>query len=473
MTLLFDPLRLGSVALDVLAAGLARPQDIAARQDLRLARLLAAAMQGSRLYRERLRGIQPGRAVLAELPVSHRSELMQHFDDWVTDPQLSLAGLRAFTADPARIGQPYLDRYMVWESSGTSGQPGMFVQDAQSMAVYDALEALRRNSPQHWLEPLRPGERIAFLGATSGHFASIVSLQRLRQLNPWLAQCCRSFSIQQPTASLVAELNAFAPTVLASYPTAAALLADEASHGRLHFKLREIWTGGETLSTAVRQRLVQALGASVRNSYGASEFLAIGWECGHGGMHVNADWVILEPVDRQHRPVPPGQASARTLLTNLANHVQPLIRYELEDQITLHSGRCACGSPLPLIEVQGRRDDPLRMAGRHGEAVTLLPLALATVLEDEAGVFDYQLRQQDECTLVLRLGSLRGRAATAALARCRRALQAFADRQGLGPIRVLGEPGQALVRGRSGKVQRIIAQAPAARPRDPHPRAAP
>lgn len=473
MTVLFDPLRLGSAALDVLAAGLARPQDIAARQDLRLARLLAAAVQGSRLYRERLHGLAPGRAVLADLPVSHRSELMRHFDDWVTDPQLSLAGLRAFTADPARIGQAYLGRYTVWESSGTSGQPGMFVQDAQSMAVYDALEALRRNPSPHWLGPLPPGERMAFIGATSGHFASIVSLQRLRQLYPWMAQCWRSFSIQQPTAALVAELNAFAPTVLATYPTAAALLAEEAGHGRLHVKVREIWTGGETLSAAVRQRLVHALGATVRNSYGASEFLAIGWECGHGGMHVNADWVILEAVDLQRRPVPPGQASARTLLTNLANHVQPLIRYELEDQITLRTGRCSCGSPLPLIEVQGRNDDPLRMAGRHGEVVTLLPLALATVLEDEAGVFDYQLQQQDACTLLLRLGSLRGRAAGAALARCRRALQAFAERQGLGPIRVLGEPGQALVRGSSGKVQRIIAQAPADRSRNPRPRAGP
>ena len=115
---------------------------------------------------------------------------MDHFDDWVTDPQLKLSELRAFTADPERIGEPYLGKYLVWESSGTSHQPGIFVQDAQTMAVYDALESLRRSAPrplQRWLDPLSLTERIAFVGATNGHFASFVSMQRLRELNPWLA----------------------------------------------------------------------------------------------------------------------------------------------------------------------------------------------------------------------------------------------------------------------------------------------
>jgi len=38
-----------------------------------------------------------------------------------------------------RIGEPYLGRYVVWESSGTGGQPGVFVQNGAAMAVYDAL----------------------------------------------------------------------------------------------------------------------------------------------------------------------------------------------------------------------------------------------------------------------------------------------------------------------------------------------
>jgi phenylacetate-coenzyme A ligase PaaK-like adenylate-forming protein len=195
----------------------------------------------------------------------------------------------------------------------------------------------------------------------------------------------------------------------------------------------------------------------VRNSYGASEFMSIAWECEHGQLHANSDWVILEPVDERGRPMPAGEPSCSTLLTNLANHVQPLIRYDFGDQLTMHPERCACGCALPVIEVLGRRDDALVMAGRTGRPVTLLPLALSTVLEGEAGVFDFHLRQLDDHTLALRL-PLQGVDGEQALVRCRLELNKFALAQELQPIRVIGELGQVMPRGRSGKAQRIVSK---------------
>lgn len=459
MSPVFDLLRLSSVSMDVMAAQRGTAQGIAQRQQVRLSQVLWAALRDSRLYQELMPRGTDARTPLDQLPVVTRGQLMERFDDWVADPRLKLDELRAFTADPDRIAEPWLGRYMVWESSGTTGQPGIFVQDAQAMAVYDALEALRRSAPRplaHWMDPLHLSERHAFVGVTGGHFASHVSLRRLRNLNPWLAATTRSFSIQEPTADLVRSLNEFAPTILITYPTVAALLAQEAESGRLRIAPREIWTGGETLGAGVRAYVEQRLGGVLRNSYGASEFLAMGWECAHGQMHLNADWVILEPVDECYRPVPPGEPPHAMLLTNLANTVQPLIRYELGDHVTVHAEPCACGSPLPVIEVCGRQDDPLHMAGREGGAVTLLPLALTAVLEDDAGVFDFHLRQIDSRTLVLRL-PLEGEAGQAAMARCRSALKAFAAVQGLAPIRVRAELGEPVPRGRSGKACRIVA----------------
>ncbi|MDO9195460.1 phenylacetate--CoA ligase family protein [Rhodoferax sp.] len=460
MISVFDPLRLGAVALDVLAAGRATAGALAARQQVRLTKLLDATVRGSPLYRERLKGKALGDLTLGTLPKVSKNELMARFDDWVTDPQLKLAELRSFVADPQRIGDSYLGKYLIWESSGTSNQPGVFVQDAQAMAVYDALEALRRSTPrtlQRWFDPMLMAERIAFVGATSGHFASFVSMQRMRQLNPWMAHNVRCFSILDSMGALVDKLNAFAPTVIATYPTFASVLADAASGGALQFLPKEVWTGGETLSVAVRRRVEQALGCSVRNSYGASEFMSIGWECSFGRMHANTDWVILEPVDERGLPMPAGLPSYSTLLTNLANHVQPLIRYDLGDQITVRHERCECGSSLPVIDVQGRRDDPLVMAGSNGRPVTLLPLALTTVLEDEAGVFDFHLRQRDDHTLVLRL-EMHGAQAQSVVTRCRAVLQNFAATQGVVPIRVIAELGQVVPKGRSGKAQRVVAR---------------
>ena len=54
MAPVFDPFRLASVSLDVLAAGRAGPGALAARQRTRLARMREAAVRASRFYREHL-----------------------------------------------------------------------------------------------------------------------------------------------------------------------------------------------------------------------------------------------------------------------------------------------------------------------------------------------------------------------------------------------------------------------------------
>ena len=450
---MFDP-----YSLDITAATHATPSAIAARQSTRWAALLAVAVKGSAFYRDLLGDRDPAETPLQSVPPSDKRALMKRFADWVTDEQVHLPEVRAFIKDTGRIGHLYLDKYLVWESSGSTGEPTVFLQDARSLAVYDALEGLRRHSPrplQRLFDPMYLGERIAFVGAIDGHFASEASLRRLRRAQPWRAPIWRSFSVLQPVAALIEELEDFAPTILTTYPTAAELLANEVQAGRLHISPHEVWTGGETLTPWMRAHIEEAFGCSLRNSYGASEFLPIAWECSHGRLHVNADWAIVEAVDEHYRPVAPGEASFTTLVTNLANYVQPVIRLDIGDQITLPTARCACGSPLPVIEVQGRCDDVMTLDGVNGSPVSLLPMALSTVLEEDAGVADFQVEQVDGCTLRLRLG--RHVPANAA-ATCRGALRAFADAQGVAPLRVLVTPPAELPLGRSGKLRRIRAR---------------
>lgn len=446
-----------AVAADVAWMSHADAASRARRRQERLVRLFDAAGRGSRLYRRLIGERDPSTLPLSALPVVRKPELMAQFDDWVTDPRLTLPSLRRFAADPALIGEPFEGGFVVWESSGSSGEPGLFVQDAAAMAVYDALEALRRPNLRglgHLFDPWGLRETMAFVGATTGHFASMVSIERLRRLNPLAASRMRSISILQPTAVWMAQLHALAPTVIATYPSAAVLLAQAKLAGDLDIAPRELWLGGETFTPAMRALVRRAFGAAVSQSYGASEFLAIASECGHGRLHLNDDWVILEPVDAALQPVPAGTPGATTLLTNLANHVQPLIRYDLGDRVTLHAQRCPCGSPLPVIEVQGRADDTLRI-GPTAHPTQLLPLALGTVLEDEAGLFDYRLVQDGPRTLRLSTPG-RGAQADASLRRGRDALARFIAEQGGGAVHIRCRSGVDDVLGRSGKRQRIV-----------------
>ena len=84
--------------------------------------------------------------------------------------------------------------------------------------------------------------------------------------------------------------------------------------------------------------------------------------------------------------------------------MQPLIRYDLGDRVTVRPGGCACGSCLPVIEVQGRCEDTLHLGAARSGPVSVLPLALSTMLEEGAGLFDFQLVQVGPCELLLRTG---------------------------------------------------------------------
>ena len=457
----YDPWLSSTVAFDVVLATRARAPALAARASQRLASLLEHASRRSPLVRRMLDGRDPATATLSQLPATRKRDLMAAFEEWVGDPEVERTQLRRFLADPTRIAEPYVGRYLAWESSGSSGEPAMFLQDARALAVYDALEALRRPSSsgsRQWLDPWGIADSTVFVGATDGHFASNVSIERLRRLNPLLRDRVHALSFLQPIEHLCRALEMRRPSVVATYPTQAVLLAEEQMAGRLKIAPREIWTGGETLTPSMRQVVQRAFACPVVNSYGASEFLTIASDCSHGRLHLNSDWVILEPVDEEGRAVEHGTTGSTTLLTNLANHAQPLIRYDIGDRVAIAKETCACGSHLPVIDVQGRCDDILRLRGAHGATVTVLPLAVGTVLEEEAGLFDFQLLQRAGDRLELRSG-LRSGDAERALRRARTALAGFLARLGAHGVHIECHAGEPMSVGRSGKIPRIMVAA--------------
>src|SRR5205085_2866029 len=123
--------------------------------------------------------------------------------------------------------------YRLWKGSGTSGIPGIFVQDPHALAVYDALVATRLvlPTPNARSRYVAAGGRSALIVATGDHFASISSWERIRRAFPGVP--ARSFSVLSPLSKLVRELNEYRPAFIASYPSLLAMLAREHVAGRL------------------------------------------------------------------------------------------------------------------------------------------------------------------------------------------------------------------------------------------------
>ena len=423
----------------------------------RLETLVAFARERSPFYRERYRGL-PGRIdSTSHLPALRRAELMSHFDELCTDREVRRGEVERFLADRGAVGRLFLGRYHVWKSSGTSGVPGLFVQDAQAMAVYEALVAAALESAS--VDPARllaGGGRSALVIATGDHYASITAWQHLRRVFP--AVSARSFSVLAPLARLVRELDDFQPAYLASYPSVLSLLACEQRAGRLRIAPALVWSGGESLSPAAQRAIEGAFGCTVMNEYGSSECLAMAHGCRAGWLHVDAEWVILEPVDADGRPTAPGATSHTVLVTNLANRVQPILRYDLGDRITLAPGPCPCGSPLPAIRVEGRSARPLELRGADGSTVPVPRLALETAAESAAQGARFQVARIAPDRVAVRVDGGDGSSATAK--RIAAALRAYLAAQSLANVRVTAAREAPRPDRASGKLASVVAEAP-------------
>lgn len=174
-----DGLRLVLDARRALRGG---PGAAGRRQRVRLRQIVAYARRHSPYFRDAYRDLPEQVTDPRHLPVTSKKALMERFDDWVTDPAVTLDGMRGFVANPDLVGEKFADRKTVLSMSGTTGARGLFVWDERTLAVTNAL-ALRMLGA--WLGPkdvariLAGRGRFAMVMASGSHFASATAAARL------------------------------------------------------------------------------------------------------------------------------------------------------------------------------------------------------------------------------------------------------------------------------------------------------
>lgn len=389
------------------------PEAIARIQRQRLDQLVDYAKNNSPFYSRIYQNIAAPIVDLRGLPVVTKPQLMDCFDQWVTDPQITLQDVHQFISNQHHPTQRIVDRYSVWITSGTTGEPGIFLQDSRAQSIYNDL-ILFRAYPA-WLnlrqlfDLVRLGFRYTLIIATGGPYAGVSSWEQVRQRLGRFRDVLSTLSIDHPMPELVRQLNEIQPVVLSSYPSMLYLLALEQLEGSLNIHPEMLAFTGEWIEPEGRRTIESAFSPGrLVELYGASEFPYLATSCRQNWLHLNADWAILEPVDQHGQPVPPGQPSHSVLLTNLANYVQPIIRYDLGDSLTLRPDPCPCGSRLPALRVEGRHDEILAFPGADGRSVHLLPMAMAEQVEITPGVRRYQIIQTARNALQLRIEAVPG-----------------------------------------------------------------
>jgi len=114
----------------------------------------------------------------------------------------------------------------------------------------------------------------------------------------------------------------------------------------------------EKLTPEMKGAIQQAFRARAYEEYGAVENCALATECERGSLHVSPDFGVVEIVNPDGHPAPPGTEGS-ILCTSLLSEAQPLIRYEIGDIGIWSAGKCRCGRDhFPVLqEIAGRLED--------------------------------------------------------------------------------------------------------------------
>lgn len=159
--------------------------------------------------------------------------------------------------------------------------------------------------------------------------------------------------------------------------------------------LRFLYLTGEGCSSALRERLEKLWGVPCYGYYGSLECGGIAIEClAQDGYHLSSGNVLVEIVDGDGSPVPPG-IEGEIVVTPLLRRGMPMIRYRTRDQGFLEDLPCECGLQLQRLVLRGRDSDRVRCGD---EWVSPIFVEEALMRNPEVGNW-YQIQRRKNSTL--------------------------------------------------------------------------
>lgn len=192
------------------------------------------------------------------------------------------------------------------------------------------------------------------------------------------------------------------PDYLVSFPSNLKSLTRFIVDQKLTFpKILQLRTIGETLDPQTKTYLNNAWKTKIVDIYSCEEAGYLAIQCPENDVyHVQSENIILEIVDDEGQPCPPG-VEGRVLITTLHNFVTPLIRYELGD-IAEFGEACSCGRGLPVIsKILGRKRNRLILPsgenrfpylGEHGGIASLTGVDVKQIQVIQHSVEDIEVK---------------------------------------------------------------------------------
>jgi phenylacetate-CoA ligase len=360
-----------------------KPEQITALQAKRLRALLISAAE-----------VPYWRDLYARLKFDARAVTGVH--DLPALPLLDKATIRAHTD---AMKHPQARGLARFNTGGSSGEPLIFYIGNERVS-HDV--AAKWRATRWWGVDIGDPEIVVW-----GSPIELGSQDRIRALRDKLlrTELLPAFEMSESRLDgFVQAIRARRPKMLFGYPSALshiALHAEQRGQRMDDLGIAVAFVTSERLYDDQRATISRVFDCKVANGYGGRDAGFIAHDCPAGGMHLTAEDIVVEIVDRQGRVLPPGEAG-EIVVTHLATKDFPFIRYRTGDVAVMDDRPCTCGRHLPMLkEIQGRTTDFVVAS----DGTVLHGLALIYILRDLTGVRQFKIVQESlQATRILIVG---------------------------------------------------------------------
>ena len=213
---------------------------------------------------------------LSKFPSVNKQILLEQFDRLVTVPDLNQEMLRQFDENSKTNRKPFLGKYHIVHSSGSTGKPGYFVYDhyAWDRMLSGIIRGALWNMTMPQILKLLAGKpRILYIAATDGRYGGAMAVG---DGIDGVGASQLYLDIKTPLSEWVQQVQSFRPNLIIGYPSAIKILGELAESGTVSLDVVRVVSCGEPLGASLRKYLDDTLHTQVINFYGASESLALG-----------------------------------------------------------------------------------------------------------------------------------------------------------------------------------------------------
>ena len=366
-----------------------REEEIKKLQKEKLKKLVKYAYQNSAFYKElfnnkQIRYEDLDQVQLKDLPTTNKKDIMDNFDEVVTDKNISKKKVINFVDKNPKPTSLMDNNYHIIHSSGTSGEIGYYIYNNKNWELLKAVGASRLFK-SFGLQK----KNYAFIGASDGHYAGIsFFLSPVNRFEQYFYNDFLVMDINYPLHTYIDKLNELQPDVISGYPSAIKMLLDYQKENKLNIQPDNIICGGEPLTEEAYQKIKRYWQQEPVNYYGTSESIMMGVGFGNEGLYIFDDLIILEFEDN------------KTYLTNLYNYTEPLIRYEMDDLIlegNIESKRW----PFTFIKnVSGRSEDLLWLENENQNLDFIHPIVFVEL--HIKGLKKFQVIKSDDLNIIFK-----------------------------------------------------------------------